>query len=360
MNIPKKLKTVMIEITDKCNLRCRHCMNRPDSNNIEMSVNEVHFILKKIDEYGVEKVYFSGGEPLLHSNISSIISLCEAYPDIIFVITTNGLLLTENIMKEIELQNNLTLQFSVDGVSKNVYEAIRGCNTFDTFLDKINIWRSSNIKQGLARTCINKYNVKEIESIYTFCLNNRLIPSFLFVDALGNGKQNWGELDTTLAEKIGCIGEINRLNLKHNCSVLPPEAPATCNFTEGGGISSLLIRSGGRVAPCQFFYDDSVGNIFTDSIYDILTNPWLQEHIVLSAKRKEYLEKTAKCQQCKIREGCHFGCVGKANELGDIYSYDGQCELRVLTTICYSNRLITYCDDVRKRNVVSPEMEENE
>lgn len=357
MKTPKKLKTVMIEITDRCNLHCRHCMNRPDCMDIEMSLAEYSLVMNKIGEYGVEKVFISGGEPLLHSNISDIINMCELYPDVIFVITTNGLLLSENTMRDIEKRDNLTLQFSIDGISKFAYESIRGDNTFDVFIDKIRIWKSSKIKQGLARTCINKHNVKEIAQIYTFCLQNRLIPSFLFVDALGNGKSNWEELDTSLAEKIGCIGEINRLNNKYNYSVTPPEAPATCNFTEGDGVCSLLVRSGGRVAPCQFFYDDSIGNIFTDSIHEILTHRWLEDHKKISAKRKEFLSKTPRCQGCKIKDGCNFGCVGKANELGNIMSYDGLCELRTLTTICYSNQLITYSDNVRKINAILPDMD---
>ena len=64
-----------------------------------------------------------------------------------------------------------------------------------------------------------------------------------------------------LAEKVWCIGEINRLNKIYNQSVSPPEPPSTCNFTNGGGICSLLIRADDRIAPCQFFYDQSLGNM---------------------------------------------------------------------------------------------------
>ncbi len=72
MEIVKKLKTVMIEITDKCNLNCRHCMNRQNFSNIEISLEQYTFILHKICEYGVEKIFISGGEPLLHNNIVDI------------------------------------------------------------------------------------------------------------------------------------------------------------------------------------------------------------------------------------------------------------------------------------------------
>lgn len=356
--IVEKLTSVVIEITDKCNLQCRHCMNRPDSVGIETDIEQLSFAIEKINRFGVDKIYFSGGEPLLHKSIIDIIDLCKDYPIISFVITTNGLLLTSEIMKAIEKHKNLTLQFSIDGTTASTYEYLRGKGTFEQFIDKIKIWDTSNVQYGLARTCISKDNYKEIENIYEFCLSHRLIPSFLFADALGNAKSNWDQLDTTLAEKIWCINTINRLNNKYNYSISPPEAPATCNFTEGAGICSLLIRANGRVAPCQFFYDDSVGNIFTDEIEDILSHERISQYIEIARERKEILEKGERCKSCKVKAGCHYGCMGKANNLGNILSYDGECELRIMTAICYSNHLITLNENAIKQNSIHP-FEEN-
>lgn len=176
-------------------------------------------------------------------------------------------------------------------------------------------------------------------------MNHRLLPSFIFLSHLGNGKKNWDDLELNLAQKMWCFDAINKLNNKLNINISTPEAPASCNLTENSGISSLIIRADGRVAPCQYFYDDSLGNIFEDEISEILESEWIEEHCKIAQKRKEILENSPKCKSCKIKDGCHFGCLGVASDRGDIMSYDGLCDLRVMATICYSNHLIAMNDN---------------
>lgn len=350
MNV--KIKTVLFEITDKCNLHCSHCMNRPDCKGIETNVDAIKDLFDKFSKYNAEKVYLSGGEPLVHHSIHNIIELCKLYPSMKFIITTNGLLLSDELMRLIDSIENVTLQFSVDGVSVESFEALRGEHTFKKFTEKMKLWDTMSTKQGLARTCLNRYNYKELPLIYKYCLEHRLYPSFIFLSSLGNGKNNWDKLELNLAQKIWCINAINKLNSHFNINITPPEAPATCNFTEKTGIGSLLIRADGRVAPCQYFYDESLGNIFEDDIPDIFNNPWIKKHCEIAEKRKELLENSAKCKSCKIKKGCNFGCIGIANDLGNIMSYDGLCELRVMTTICYSNKIIKMSQISQKTNIV--------
>ena len=342
----------MLEITDYCNLNCSHCMNRPDAKKIETSPERIDKLLSRFSMHDVGKIYLSGGEPLIHKSIKNIIYLCGKYDNLSFVITTNGLLLTNDLMNDIESHENITLQFSIDGTNKETYEFLRGKDTYATFISKLKIWDSSSLRQGLARTCVTRNNYKEIPDIYLFCLEHKLFPSFTFVGRLGNSISKWDMLELNVAQKIWCINVINKLNSRYNLNVSTPEAPATCNFTLNTGIYSLLIRADGRVAPCQFFYDDSLGNIFEDEIEDIFNSPWIKEHCKLGAERAKKLMNNQKCKTCKIRAGCGLGCMGMANNLGDIFGYDGLCDFRVKTTICYSNRLIAENKNEQRSNSV--------
>ena len=60
------MRTAMIEITDRCNLNCAHCMNRTDFKNIETPIYDILNAIEKIVDHGIQKIYISGGEPLLH------------------------------------------------------------------------------------------------------------------------------------------------------------------------------------------------------------------------------------------------------------------------------------------------------
>ena len=309
-------------------------------------------LLSRFLKHEVEKIYLSGGEPLVHKSIQDIICLCKKYNQFSFIITTNGLLLTDEIMRLIESQGNVTLQFSIDGVTKETYEFLRGRNTFETFASKLKIWDSSSIRQGLARTCVTKNNFQELPDIYRFCLEHRLFPSFTFVGYLGNSVPNWQKLELNVAQKIWCINTINKLNDQYKLNVSSPEAPATCNFTLNTGIRSLLIRANGRVAPCQFFYDDSLGNIYEDEIEAIFHSSWIAEHCEIAERRKKELLSSHRCKSCKIKDGCGLGCMGMANNLGNILGYDGLCDFRIKTTICYSNRLIAPNMNTQRGNAI--------
>ena len=190
----------------------------------------------------------------------------------------------------------------------------------------MNIWDRSSVKNGLARTCITKNNYREVPQIYSFCIEHRLIPSFTFVSALGNGIDNWDNLDTSMAQKMWCIDSINRLNNKYHLDISPPESPATCNFTEKSGIGGLLIRADGNIAPCQYFYNKTIGNIYTDEIDDILKHPLITQLYETAQKRREILENSSKCKNCKVKarawspEGptCDYGMYVEENACPEV------------------------------------------
>ena len=150
------------------------------------------------------------------------------------------------------------------------------------------------------------------------------------------------EMHTTPVGSYDCIGVLT-------IPVLELELPVLSNWN----YAKL------KVAPCQYFYDDSIGNIFEDEIPDIFNSPWIKEHCKIAQHRKQILEKSPKCISCKIKDGCNFGCIGIANDLGNIMSYDGLCDLRIITTLCYSNRIIELNEVSQKTNVVQVSHEED-
>ena len=51
---------LMIEVTRKCNLKCKHCM-RGDAQNFELSYEAIDNLLDRMN--GVQMLAFTGGEP---------------------------------------------------------------------------------------------------------------------------------------------------------------------------------------------------------------------------------------------------------------------------------------------------------
>lgn len=76
MNFIYKEITLLIYLTDKCNMNCSYCYNNFPRNNIDLEYNT---ILNYIDDINLKtdrniSVLFIGGEPTLHKNLYSIVT----------------------------------------------------------------------------------------------------------------------------------------------------------------------------------------------------------------------------------------------------------------------------------------------
>lgn len=92
----RELTGVRISLTDRCNFDCVYCHNEGlgdprgpmDPRDHEMSADDVVRFLKVAEEVGVGKVKFTGGEPMLRSDLVEIIERTPASMEA--SMTTNG------------------------------------------------------------------------------------------------------------------------------------------------------------------------------------------------------------------------------------------------------------------------------
>jgi cyclic pyranopterin phosphate synthase len=92
----REVSGVRVSLTDRCNFDCVYCHNEGlgdtrgpmDPQDDEMTADEVVRFLEVVSEFGVRKVKFTGGEPMLRGDLEEII---ERTPDSMEVsMTTNG------------------------------------------------------------------------------------------------------------------------------------------------------------------------------------------------------------------------------------------------------------------------------
>lgn len=89
----RTIKSLRISLTSRCNLKCIYCHNEGETRDIknEMSSETVTNIVRASLAFGVNKVKFSGGEPLIREDFEEIIKALPKLKDI--SATTNGTLL---------------------------------------------------------------------------------------------------------------------------------------------------------------------------------------------------------------------------------------------------------------------------
>ena len=92
----REVTGVRVSLTDRCNFDCVYCHNEGlgdtrgpmDPQDDEMSADDVVRFLEVVEEFGVRKVKFTGGEPMLRDDLEDII---RRTPDSMEVsMTTNG------------------------------------------------------------------------------------------------------------------------------------------------------------------------------------------------------------------------------------------------------------------------------
>ena len=145
-----------LTVTNKCNLRCRHC-RVADREAGDLSFEEAVTILDSFYEEGGRTVYLQGGEPFIwhdrQYHLEDIVGYARGKGFLATIIFTNGTM-------PINTSAN-TVFVSVDGLQKT-HDYLRG-KTFDKIMENIHASQHPSL---FINYTINNYNKDEIED---FC-----------------------------------------------------------------------------------------------------------------------------------------------------------------------------------------------
>lgn len=89
----RTINSLRISLTNRCNLKCIYCHHEGETRDInnEMTVETIANIVRASKTFGVNKVKFSGGEPLMRDDLENIVAALPELKDI--SATTNGIFL---------------------------------------------------------------------------------------------------------------------------------------------------------------------------------------------------------------------------------------------------------------------------
>ncbi len=84
-----------LHITDRCNLRCTHCLFSCSPKKKEaLQLSDITKIVDEAYRLGARVFYLTGGEPFVHNDIENIVgSILTGYKDTSLVVMTNGTLI---------------------------------------------------------------------------------------------------------------------------------------------------------------------------------------------------------------------------------------------------------------------------
>ncbi|MCJ7774665.1 MAG: radical SAM protein, partial [Desulfobacterales bacterium] len=155
------LRYLELQLTRRCNLKCRHCYLGPQKNE-DLSLQNAIDISHEFEAIGGLRLLITGGEPLLYPQLKKYLDEISQIK-VRRVLLTNGTKITSKNIKWINVDE---IQFSLDGWEEG-HEILRGKGTFDKVIQAIKIARNAQIQVSIA-TMIHQGNLNEFDEIKRF------------------------------------------------------------------------------------------------------------------------------------------------------------------------------------------------
>lgn len=163
-------RKIILQITEKCNLHCRHCFVSSTAEGNSMNLDRIKSILPILKKAHVSKTTLTGGEPFCNPWLSEIVDLFTQ-SDINVSICTNATLITEAFLEHIALKERVHFNISLDGYKSESHGMFRG-NTSPTFmkriLSNITMVANYNMLNGILSTPNKFASIDEYKQICEF------------------------------------------------------------------------------------------------------------------------------------------------------------------------------------------------
>ena len=318
---PERLASLPILILNahsRCNCRCVMCDIWKRESNDQIHAQDLERHRNSLKSLGVRQIVLTGGEPLLHNDLSA---LCNFFRDrqIHLTLLTTGLLLHKRAEEVATLFDDIII--SLDGPPE-IHDAIRRVSGAYNLIHKgIAAVRHYNPSLPITcRTTVQKANHRHLRQTVNAARALGLDSiSFLAADLTSeafNRPLIWpgekqSEIGLNLNEVSALEEEIEQLILQYQAGIdhkyivesasklrriarrfrehlgqLTPQAP-TCNAPW----VSAVVEVDGSVRPC--FFHRTIGNITSSTLEEVINGEAAQEF-----RQSLDMENDATCRRC--------------------------------------------------------------
>ena len=327
-------KVVGIEITGRCQLRCRHCFNESGPDNPhELPLPIIEKLLDEMLEWGVHHLRVSGGEPTFHHQFKELMEACRQR-GISIGMNTHGIY-SANMLEYLKQAPIEMFMISVDGLEEN-NNAIRGKGLFKRAVNSCRVLHKAgqNVMMALHVGMGNKEDVQGlVELAADIGINIKISP----IRPIGRAVK---ELPSELIQPAVYMEVVEKIvslrkqypHIKiftdfdilenslpnHDCQRDPLKA--SCK----AGRTMVNINYDGEIYPCAFFAtanaEFSAGNLYETSVSAV----WA---IAPEFQPFRIQTKSSTCQSCgHYQKSCVGGCPAIAHfTTGYLDAHDPTC-----------------------------------
>lgn len=261
------VRGLRVSLTQRCNLNCIYCHHEGEGVSVgEMTTAEVLRIVKVARSLGVRRVKYTGGEPLLRSDITEIIrgTMSMSLEDV--AITTNGSLLKQ-CARNLADAGLRRLNVSLPSIRPEVYRSLTG-GSLDDAIGGIREARGMGMEVKVNVVIMKGVNEGEIDQLLNFAKSIHGGLQLIELEDL-NLEQSFFEkyhldlsdIEEQLAKRAGQVVEREDMNRRRRYTinglqvevVRPINNPQFCMRC-----SRLRVTSDGKLKPCLMKSDNLI------------------------------------------------------------------------------------------------------
>ncbi|WP_305139869.1 radical SAM/SPASM domain-containing protein [Thomasclavelia cocleata] len=300
---------IYYEITSNCNLKCIHCSDMLHGHNNQLNISDVLTFHQKVMKLGIKDSVVTGGEPTLNKDFYDIVNNLANFGNVL--ITSNAIDVDYEKIKQLLKNKNVIYQISCDGISKDIFESIRGRNTYNRVFNIINCLVEDGYQNQLALSMtIMKDNYVDVKKMISFVKQKKIkylhFPTLL---PTGVAKKDWEKIALSPKEQIRIDNIIlNEMQNENNLIITSNRIEYILTKINTKGCQDCLsnptlkVTADGTIFACPASVNRkySLGNI-----HDDLTIENLEKKLKSIKQKVKFIRN--KCIKCKYL----LICTGK-------------------------------------------------
>ncbi len=333
------------DITYKCNLFCKHCINGDllDNKKDELNTKEIYSIIDNIsNSVEIDYIHFLGGEPTVRKDLSNIFDYLSK-KNINFGFNTNCINFNSEKHKDILLNKNLKyIVVSLEGPNETINDLIRGKNVFKIILgnlkDIIKFKKDNNLDFKIrVNTVISKTNYNYILEMIDFCVDLG-VDELDLLELIIQGNAKNLNISINDEEEIKLVEDIAKKNqqVKDKLKINPKFArPIVKDYVDkalglefpdiyhgcSAGMNFAFINNLGYLYPCDRYLSKKLNGKNIEN-YNLKNNNFFKvwgeidfDVPFKSLENMEYENQYDPCNRCKYFKKSCFPCFLVFNDL---------------------------------------------
>ena len=275
---------VTIELTDKCNLKCKHCyLSASNENNTFIDIAKFRELVEDLKANGVLNIELTGGELFLNPDHMEIIGLCLDKFSSIGILTNATIITNEAIELLSKYKEKVFVNVSIDSTNPSLHDSFRGVEgSLKRTCDNTKKMTEAGLNVRVASS-IFEDNMWEIDKLAELSVKLGAIAfSYNFIEKFGRGLE-FSKHKAVDKNKVTNYHEYIKMILEKYKDIIPIienehfiKGSSNC----GAGVTSITVGADGNIRPCALtprymrlgnIFEESYVNIFKNNIFRLLS-----------------------------------------------------------------------------------------